>query len=129
MAGPVTINDVQGLVDPLKSYQFQMTVAAPKGGISSQILSLRCTATELPGISLDQVPVDLAGFTLIYSGRIKFSHTWTTTLVEGTDALIRTSIASWMKTAYNWITGVGANKVDIQSRKRYCQQTNCRIIG
>jgi hypothetical protein len=115
MAGPVTINDVQGLVDPLKGYQFQMTVAAPKGGITSQMLSLRCTATELPGISLDQVPVDLAGFTLVYSGRIKFSHTWRCTLVEGTDSVIRVSIASWMKLAYNWITGVGSNKVDIQS--------------
>lgn len=115
MAGPVTINDVQGLVDPLKGYQFQMTVAAPKGGISSQLLSLRCTATELPDIRLDPVPVDLAGFTLVYGGRIRFSHTWTTTLVEGTDSAIRVAIASWMKLAYNWITGAGANKVDIQS--------------
>src|SRR5262245_1034482 len=115
MAGPVTINDVQGLVDPLKGYQFQMTIAAPKGGISSQLLSLRCTATELPGIQLDAVSVDLAGFTLYYGGRIRFGHSWTTHLVEGTDSIIRTAIASWMKTAYNWITGVGANKADIQS--------------
>jgi hypothetical protein len=115
MAGPVTINDIQSLVDPLKGYQFQMIIGAPKGGISSQILSMRCTATEYPGISLDQVPVDLAGFTLVYSGRIKFSHTWRTTLVEGTDSAIRVSIASWMKLAYNWLTGAGANKVDIQS--------------
>jgi hypothetical protein len=115
MAGPVTINDVQGLVDPLKGYQFQMTISPARGGISSQILSLRCTATELPGIALDQVPIDLAGFTLVYGGRIRFSHTWRTTLVEGTNSEIRIAIASWMKTAYNWITGVGANKTEIQS--------------
>jgi hypothetical protein len=115
MAGPVTINDVQGLVDPLKGYQFQMTVAAPKGGISSQLLSLRCTSTHLPQVGLDPVLVDLAGFTLVYSGRARFNHSWSTTLVEGTDSIIRVSISSWMKLAYNWITGVGANKTDIQS--------------
>jgi hypothetical protein len=117
MAGPVTIQDVQGLIDPQKGYQFQMLINPVRGSfsVSSQILSLRCTSTELPGIALDQVVVDLAGFTLEYAGRIRFQHTWTTTLVEGQDSGVRTTIASWMKLAYNWLTGKGSFKADIQA--------------
>jgi len=117
MAGPVSIYDVQGLIDPLKGYQFQMIISPIRGvsTISSGVMSLRCTATELPGINLEQVRVDLAGFTVVYPGRVTFSHVWRCTLVEGQDATIRTSIASWMKLTYNWITGTGSNKPDIQS--------------
>jgi hypothetical protein len=90
----------------------------------SQLLSLRCTATEIPGIGIDHVPVELAGFTLEYSGRARFTHTWTTTLVEGQNAEITLAIVSWMKATYSWITGKGGNKSDIASTAQIEQYDN-----
>ena len=121
MSGSITITQVQSLTDPLKAYQFQMIVSPVRGqnflsgGTGTDIMSLRCTATELPGINLEPVRVDLAGYTVAYPGRIVFNHVWTCTLVEGQDSGVRNTIASWMKLAYNWMTGVGSNKADIQS--------------
>jgi hypothetical protein len=127
VAGDTRVEDIEALVDPFKGYQFQMTITpkgAAIGGQMTQIMSLRCTATEIPGIGIDQVPVDLAGFTLEYSGRARFHHTWTTTLVEGVDGDIQVAIASWMKLCYNWITGKGGNKKDISSTAAIQQYDN-----
>ena len=126
MAGNVMVQDVQNLVDPLKGYDFQMTISPVIGpaATTTQILSLRCTATELPGVKIDQIPVDLAAFTLIYPGRARFSHSWTTTLVEGQDAAIILTVLSWMKLTFNWLTGVGSNKADIQSTAQVTMYTD-----
>jgi hypothetical protein len=113
----VMIDEVQGLVDPLKSYQFLMNISPIRGQniIGNDVLSLRCTATSLPGSNFSQIPVDLGGFTLNYAGRRTFGGDWTTTIIEGQDMGVILQIASWMKLIYNQTTGVGSFKADYEA--------------
>jgi hypothetical protein len=113
----VLIDQVQGLADPLKNYQFLMNISPIRGAniVGNDVFSLRCTGTSMPGSSLGQVPVDLAGFQLRYPGRRMFEPTWSTQLVEGQDLAITQQLASWMKLIYDQRTGVASFKADISS--------------
>jgi len=110
----VSIDQVQGLVDPLKQYQFLMNISPIRGQniVGNDVFSLRCSATQRPGMQIPQVPVELAGFELMYAGRATFQHQWTTTLIEGQDMGVILQIASWMKLIYDKDTGTGSYKSD-----------------
>jgi hypothetical protein len=111
----VLIEDVTGLVDPLKTYQFLMNISPIQGVknfIGNDVLSLRCTATSLPGSTIAQIPVDLGGFTVQYAGRRQFAHNWSTVIIEGQDMGVMLQLASWMKLIYNQFTGIGSFKAD-----------------
>jgi len=113
----VTIDEVQGLIDPLKSYQFLMNISPIRGQnhIGNDVLSLRCTATSLPGSTISPIGVDLGGFTLHYAGRRQFGGTWSTSIIEGQDMGVMLQISSWMKLIYDQTSGVGSFKADYEA--------------
>jgi len=115
----VAVTSIEGLVDPFKQYQFMMFIGPIRGVtnfMGTDVMSLRCTATSLPGSTIPQVPVELAGFRLMYAGMRTFSHSWTTTLIEGQNQQVMLQLASWMKWCYNQRTGVSRFKADYQAR-------------
>jgi hypothetical protein len=115
----ILVEQVEGLVDPLKSYQFRMNVSPVRGTanfIGNDVMSLRCTGTAFTGSTLPQIAVDLGGFHVQYNGMRMFSHTWVTTLIEDQELNISLQIASWMKLIYNQRTGVGNFKRDYASQ-------------
>jgi hypothetical protein len=114
----VVISQIQGLVDPFKQYQFLMMINPIPGPnvISSEILSMRCTATAIPGSTLPQIPVELGGYRLWYNGMRMFSGQWTTTLTEGNDVGVLRQLAEWMKFIYNQRTSLGNFKTAYQSQ-------------
>jgi hypothetical protein len=114
----VTITQIQGLVDPFKQYQFVMTIAPVLGianFLDTETLSLRCTATAIPGSTLPQIPVELGGFRLFYNGMRTFSGQWITTLTEGQDINVLRQIGSWMQLIYDQTNGVGNFKANYQA--------------
>jgi|SRR3954468_19324794 len=114
----VLVEQLEGLVDPLKSYQFRMNISPVRGTanfIGNDIMSLRCTGTNFPGSTIPQIGVDLGGYHLHYNGMRMFSYQWTTTLIEDQEVNISAQIASWMKLIYNQRTSVGNFKRDYAS--------------
>lgn len=107
------IEEIRNLADPLKGYQFKITIANPPGeGAGIELLQFRCTAAPLPGRDIDQVVTSLDGFDVSDAGRIAGPRTWTTTFTEGTDTQIITRIDSWQKIVRDPVTGVQASRSD-----------------
>ena len=108
-----SIEEIRNLADPLKGYQFKITIAnAPGEGAGVELLQFRCTATALPGRDIDQVVTSLGGYDVSDAGRIPGPRTWTTTFVEGTDAQVIERVDSWQKIIFNPATGVQASRAD-----------------
>lgn len=104
------INEIRNLAEPLKGYQFRITISNPPGsGASVEVLSFRCTAAAIPGKSIEEVMVNLGGFNVKYAGRSIPVGSWTTSFVEGTDLSVVERIKSWQELCHNQATGVQQN--------------------
>lgn len=108
-----SVEEIRNLADPLKGYQFKITIAnAPGSGASIELLQFRCTSAVLPGRTIDQVVTSLDGYDISDAGRIPGPRSWTTTFVEGTDAQIIERVDSWQKLIFDPETGVQASRTD-----------------
>ncbi len=106
-----TMQEVMRLSDPLKSYQFRVTIAnAPGTGASGELLQFRCTATVLPGRTIDPVTTSLDGFDITDAGKVSGALTWTCTFAEGTDIQVIRKMQNWQDIVYNPETGVQATR-------------------
>ena len=78
--------------------QFKVTMAFPGfagvGG-ESRVMSFLCKATNLPGQTLGEVAVPFRGRVLYIAGDRVF-ETWTTTVFNDTDFLVRNAMERWM---------------------------------
>ena len=84
--------------------QFKVTMAFPgfaAVGGESRVMSFLCKATNLPGQTLGEVAVPFRGRVLYIAGDRVF-ETWTTTVFNDTDFLIRNAMERWMN-------GINAN--------------------
>lgn len=119
-----SIEELRNLADPLKGYQFKVTIAnAPGEGAGADVLQFRCTATSLPGRNIDVVLTQLDGFTISDAGRDSQGKTWTTTFMEGTDASVIRRLESWQRLVYDQVTGVQA------SRSAYKRTATVELYG
>lgn len=107
-----TIQEIKGLVEPIRLFNFMMTInplggpGGPGGGqiisplaegnmADGAILSLRCQSTVLPAMTNTPCMVHLGGFEVPYPGLAKFDHSWPTTFVTGSDGDIINLIHNW----------------------------------
>ena len=67
---------------------------AAAGG-ETRVMSFLCRTTNLPGMTLGEVPVPFRGRQLYIAGDRTF-ETWTTTIMNDTDFLIRNAMERWM---------------------------------
>lgn len=96
---PSSISTVASIGEPLKLYNFLMTIAPARGtgGADVQDLALRCQATQLPEMTNAATVVELQGYRVLYPGRAMFSNQWTTRFVEYTDVAVMQQIDSWAR--------------------------------
>ena len=64
-------------------------------GGESRVMSFLCRSTNLPGMTLGEVAVPFRGRSLYIAGDRTF-ETWTTTILNDTDFLIRNAFERWM---------------------------------
>ena len=94
------INDFKAVLKGggARANQFQVTMPFPgfatQGGETRQ-MSFLCQATNLPGMTLGEVDVKFRGRSLYIAGDRTF-ETWTTTIFNDTDFLIRNAMERWM---------------------------------
>ena len=114
-----TIEEIRNLAEPLKGYQFKITIANPPGaGASVEQLQFLCSATVLPGRTIDQVVTSLGSFDVSDPGRIPGPRVWTTTFFETTDVGIIRRVNSWQQICFNPETGVQGNRGDYKRNAR-----------
>lgn len=110
-----TIEEIRGLAESLKGYQFKVTIASPPGeGASIEVLQFRVQSSVLPGRTIDPVVTSLGGYDITDPGRIPGPRTWTTTFTEGTDVQILQRIDSWQKLCFDPETGVQGSRADVK---------------
>ena len=94
------INDFKAVLKGGGARGNQFSVNLPFPGYAgvggeSRVLSFLCKATNLPGMTLGEVPVPFRGRSLYIAGDRTF-ETWTTTVLNDTDFLIRNAMERWM---------------------------------
>ena len=102
-----SIEEIRNLSEPLKGYQFKITIANPPGvGASVQELQFRCTSAAIPGKTIEESLVNLHGYNVKHAGRSIPVGVWTATFIEGTLAQIIQRIRSWQEICHNQSSGV-----------------------
>lgn len=106
-----SIQEIMRLSDPLKSYQWRVTVANAVGiGASGELLQFRCTSSVLPGRTIDQIVTSLDNYDVSDAGRMAGPLTWTTTFIEGTDVQVINRMEAWQNIIHDPETGVQASR-------------------
>ncbi len=95
-----TINDFKAVLagGGARANQFQVTMPFPgfaAAGGETRVMSFLCRTTNLPGMTLGEVPVPFRGRQLYIAGDRTF-EAWTTTIMNDTDFLIRNAMERWM---------------------------------
>ena len=94
------INDFKAVLKGGGARANQFSVNMPFPGYAgvggeSRVMSFLCRATNLPGMTLGEVAVPFRGRSLYIAGDRTF-ETWTTTIMNDTDFLIRNAMERWM---------------------------------
>ena len=94
------INDFKAVMKGggARGNQFQVTMPFPgftSVGGETRNMSFLCKATNLPGMTLGEVGVPFRGRLLYVAGDRTF-ETWTTTILNDTDFLVRNAMERWM---------------------------------
>jgi hypothetical protein len=93
------INDFKAVLKGggARGNQFQVTMPFPgfaAVGGETRVMSFLCKATNLPGMTLGEVPVPFRGRQMFIAGDRVFDA-WTTTIMNDTDFLIRNALERW----------------------------------
>ena len=94
------INDFKAVLKGggARANQFSVNMPFPgfaASGGESRVMSFLCRSTNLPGMTLGEVAVPFRGRSLYIAGDRTF-ETWTTTILNDTDFLIRNAFERWM---------------------------------
>ena len=81
-----------------RANQFRVTMPFPgyaSVGGETETMSFLCTSTSLPGMTVTEVPIPFRGRELYVAGDRTFT-TWTTTILNDTDFLLRNAYERWL---------------------------------
>jgi hypothetical protein len=81
-----------------RANQYRVIMTTPPAittGLDINRASFLCKATSLPGQTIGEVPVAFRGRTLYLAGDREF-ETWTTTVINDTDFMVRNAMERWM---------------------------------
>ena len=100
-----------------RNNQFKVTMPFPgyaAVGGETESMAFLCTATNLPQSELGELTVNFRGRPIYMAGDRTF-QTWTTTIINDTDFLIRNAIERWSNGINNATDGEGlTNPADYQ---------------
>lgn len=84
--------------DPMLSMDFQLEFPnVPTGTKDEQLLLIHCQQASKPGLTIENVEVQLFGHTLEFAGRLTYSHDLSVTLVENVRGEIQRILENWME--------------------------------
>jgi hypothetical protein len=125
-----TIEEIRNLAEPLKGYQFKVTIANAPGGAGASVEELQflCQSTVLPGRTVDQVVTSLGGHDVSDPGRSPGPKTWAVTFAETTTAAIVQRVEAWQRLCYDPESGVNGSRADIKRNARIELLNNAKEV-
>lgn len=107
-----SLSDIQGsIIDPSLSWNFDMVFDKLPTGMSGDVraLTIRCQTTNLPGVTHNQVEVNLHGITLRYRGRKTYGGTFDCAFAENVDWSTYEIFRAWNKLMLSWQDNTGSS--------------------
>jgi len=102
-----------------RANQFRVTITPPPGiaiGLDVRRTSFLCTATNMPGMTLGEIPVPFRGRNIYVSGDRPEFEAWTTNFYNDTDFMIRNAMERWNNGINDLKTNLGiTSPTDYQS--------------
>jgi hypothetical protein len=97
--------------DPMVSDQFVLEFpSVPTGDSDVEPLMIHCQQATKPGMTINEVQVQLFGHTLVYAGNLTFSHDMSITMVENVRGGIMRCLERWAYLCRNHHTQHGEFK-------------------
>jgi len=96
-----------------RANQYRVIMTTPGAiatGLDSNRTQFLVKATSLPGQTIPEITVNFRGRQLFIAGDRTF-ETWTTTILNDTDFMVRNAIERWMSGINDLETNVGLNNV------------------
>lgn len=90
-------NEITALPDFLTNGNFVMMFGTIPGTASTKRLTLQCKSTSVPGVSIERLSQELAGFERGQAGGKTWSHSLSVTFAETKDLYISKAIRAWME--------------------------------
>ena len=81
-----------------RSNQFRVTITEPPGiaiGLDVRRTSFLVRSSNLPGMTLGEIPIAFRGRNIYIAGDRTFDDQWTTTFFNDTDFMIRNAMERW----------------------------------
>ena len=81
-----------------RANQFRVTITAPPGiaiGLDVRRTSFLVRSSNLPALSLGEIPIAFRGRNIYIAGDRTFDEQWTTTFFNDTDFMIRNAMERW----------------------------------
>ena len=81
-----------------RANQFRVTITAPPGiaiGLDVRRTSFLVRSSNLPALSLGEIPIAFRGRNIYIAGDRTFDEAWTTTFFNDTDFMIRNAMERW----------------------------------
>lgn len=92
----VTLTDVVGLPDPMLNDNFELIFPRiPGSNDDGRNFRLQCKSGVKPGMTIQEVEIELFGHKVKHAGRKTFSGTMSVSFVESRDGRIITSLEDW----------------------------------
>ena len=107
------VNDFRSQMvgDGARPNLFQVTLTFPtfaqNGSAAGQKTTFMAKAAQLPGSTVNQVPVYYFGRELKFAGNRSFTD-WTLTIINDEDFLVRNALESWMNSINSHVSNVRA---------------------
>jgi|TARA_B110000196_G_scaffold63126_1_gene52785 hypothetical protein len=102
-----------------RANQFRVTITPPPGiaiGLDVRRASFLCTASNMPGMTLGEIPVPFRGRSIYVSGDRPEFEVWTTNFYNDTDFMIRNAMERWNNGINDMKTNLGiTSPTDYQS--------------
>ena len=96
-----------------RANQFKITFASPPAiaiGLDTARASFLIRTGQLPGSSVGEVVVPFRGRNLYLAGDREY-ETWTTTVLNDTDFMVRNAMEAWSNGMNNFVNGTGLTNV------------------
>lgn len=104
----LTVNDVRGLGNPLRTYNFELLLPSLPGGGSSDILRLHIVTTVMPGFGSESAERAHHGHVIKHAGRATFPRTFSAEYFESADLKVHSILRKWH--AYQWEPETGRQR-------------------
>lgn len=110
-----TLDEVLQIPDPMLSDNFELFFdKIPGDGVTGSAAAMRiqCKTATKPGMTVEQVALELFGHTVEFAGRLTFTHTMSVEYVENWKGTITRTLEKWIELSRSHKTQSGNFKKD-----------------